>query len=149
MSDKVCPWFSGSCLDRDSCNGCDYYGRWQSLASGDKPSGWELAIRERGKCGSCAGSLAEGYMNIAPLDKYATWKFPVWRNILARAEDKRTPRMACTLLCDTCIDLRKTGKAPPIKWALEVYQENDVYKLRYHDVRTLEAAEPVTEEDLE
>ncbi len=114
----------------------------------DKPSGFELAIRERGKCGSCEGSLAKGHINIVNLDKYATWEFPAWGNILARDIDKRTPRRAVALLCDKCIDLMKEGKAP-IKWALEVYQKDDVYQLRYHDVRTLEAAEPITGEDLE
>jgi Zn ribbon nucleic-acid-binding protein len=125
------------------CSECGYhYHR-------DKPSGWELVLRERGKCGSCAGSLAKGYINSVMLDKYATWEFPAWGNVLARDEDKKTLSRACTFLCDTCIALMQEGKAPPIKWALEIYQENDVYKLLYHDVKGLEAAEPITEEDLE
>ena len=111
-------------------------------------AGLELALRERGKCGSCAGSLANGYINSVMLDQYATWEFPVWGNVLARDEDKRTPRRAVSYLCDKCITLMKEGKAP-IKWALEIYQEDDVYKLLYHDVKDLEAAEPITVEDLE
>lgn len=112
-------------------------------------SGWLLAIRTEGKCGACGGSLAKGFINGIMLDKYATWAFPAWGNILARDEDKRQFKRASTFLCDACVALRKLGRGLPIKWAVEIYQEDEVYKLRYHPVEDLEAADPITGEDLD
>ncbi len=115
---------------------------------GEEESGWQLFIRTEGKCGACGGSLAKGFINGVMLDKYANWEFPAWGNVLARDEDKRELKRASTFLCDACVDLRKLGRGPPIKWAVEIYREDEVYKLRYHPVEGLEAADPITEEDL-
>ncbi len=117
-------------------------GKWE------EESGWLLAIRTEGKCGSCGGSLAKGFINGVMLDKYATWAFPSWGNILARDEDKRQFKRATSFVCDDCINLRKLGRGPPIKWAVEIYQEDEGYKVRLHDIDGLEAAQPITEEDL-
>lgn len=118
----------------------------------EKPSGWEVALRSEGKCCACGGSLENGFINIINLDKYAEWESPAWGNILAQDEDKKQAKRACSVLCDGCIELMRFSRStlgPPIKWAVEIYQEGEAYKLRYHDVKLLKESDPITEEDLE
>lgn len=110
----------------------------------ERPSSWEVALRFEGKCCACGGSLENGFINIVNLDKYTEWEFPAWGNILAREEESQAKR-ACSILCDGCIELKR----PLIKWAVEIYREGEVYKLRYHDVKLLKDSAPITEEDLE
>jgi hypothetical protein len=113
----------------------------------ERPSGWEVVLRFEGRCCACGDSLENGFLNFVNLDKYAEWEFPAWGNVLAREEDKRQGRRACSVLCDGCIELR--NKRPPIKWAVEIYREGEAYKLRYHDVKLLKDSAPITKEDLE
>ena len=123
---------------------------FQMVREQDEEVGWQKVLRSEGKCGSCGGSLAEGFINCVMLDKYATWKFPAWGNILGQDEDKQQARRATTFICDDCVKLKQMGRGSPVKWAVEIYQEEDEeYKLRYHDVEQLEDSEPITEEDLE
>ena len=116
----------------------------------EKPSDWEVALRFEGKCCSCGGTLEDSFLNMVNLDKYVNWKFPAWGNILARNEDKKEAKRAVAILCDDCIRLKQAGKrSPPIRFALEVDKEGEDYVLRYHDIKVLVDADPITEEDLE
>ena len=117
----------------------------------ERPSGWEVALRFEGRCCACGGSLENGFLNLINLDKYAEWEFPAWGTVLAREEDKRQGRRACSILCDNCISRirTRTPPSPSIRWAVEIYREGEAYKLRYHDVKLLKDSTPITEEDLE
>jgi len=77
------------------------------------------------------------------LDKYKTWEYPGWGNILARDPDKRGFGRAGAILCDRCIE----EKNEPIL-AVELYKEDGETRIRYHCVDLLEDAEPITEDDL-
>ena len=101
-------------------------------------------IHARGRCGSCYRPLRDSpYVNMVNLDKYKTWEYPGWGNILARDPDKRGFGRAGAILCDRCIE----EKNEPIL-AVELYKEDGETRIRYHCVDLLDDAEPITEDDL-
>lgn len=101
-------------------------------------------IRELGNCCSCYRSLREShYVNMLTLDKYKTWEYPGWGNILAKDSDKRRLGRACAVLCDRCIE----EKNEPIL-ALELYKVDEETRIRHHCVDLLKDAKPITMADL-
>lgn len=101
-------------------------------------------LRELGCCCSCFRPLRfSRYVNMLTLDKYKTWEYPGWGNILARDPDKRSFGRASAVLCDICID----EKNEPIL-AIELYKVGDETRIKYHCVDLLKDADPITEADL-
>lgn len=101
-------------------------------------------IRELGRCGACYRPLRDSpHVNMVTIDKYKTWEYPGWGNILARDPDKRGFGRASAILCDRCIE----EKNEPIL-AVELYEEDGETRIRYHCMGLLEDAEPITEADL-
>ena len=101
-------------------------------------------LRELGRCGACYLPLRESpHVNMVSLNKYKTWEYPGWGNILARDPDKRSFGRATAILCDRCIE----EKNEPIL-AVEFYKEGGETRIRYRCVDLLEDAEPITEADL-
>lgn len=88
-------------------------------------SEFEEVIRKRVKCCACEGSMAKGHINFIGLDRKATWKYPMWSNVLS---SNRTPR-ASAIICDKCV---KEHKLP--KYAVDI----DGEIVRYHKVKGLE-----------
>jgi len=106
---------------------------------------WEKVLHAQVKCCACSGSLRSStHINLVTLNKYATWKYPAYGNILARDPDKRGSKRAVAILCDECIEQKREAK-----WAVEFVGKGEDLRIRYHDIENLEDAEPVTEEDLE
>lgn len=102
-------------------------------------------IREHVRCCSCMGSMADSrHINLVSLDKYVTWDYPAWGNILVRDPDKRGARRACAVLCDGCVERRRKPY-----YAVEYAGEGDGRHVLYHHVDRLEDAPPITMEDLE
>jgi len=110
---------------------------------------WSEAIRAEGKCCACEGSLKESDgINLVMIDKYAEWEFPCWGNMLLPPEHpKAGMNRAIGVCCDNCIDA-STGKAKPIKLALEVNLLDDKVLINYHDAEKLRDAPPITENDI-
>ena len=88
----------------------------------------EDLIRSFIKCCSCRGSLKNSkHINGVTLDKLATWKYPIWGNVLS---GDRRPR-AIGFVCDQCIQVKA-----PVKYAVEW----DPYfhgPIKYHPVSEL------------
>lgn len=101
------------------------------------PDALKKAMAE-GLCCSCEGPLEGSHVNFVQLMKVATWRFPVWGNVLVSDMGMR----AMALACDNCVNPEKgTMKRKP-KFALDL----DGDEIRYHDVDSLEDARPITEE---
>lgn len=97
-------------------------------------------IRENVKCCSCGGSLESSKLiNGVTLNKLATWKYPVWSNILVR--DKYPEPRATAILCDSCI---KKKRQP--KYAAE--WNNDYSGVIYHKVEKLKDLPEISEEEV-
>lgn len=103
------------------------------------------AIRDQGRCCACYQPMSESpHINMFNLDKYKTWDYPGWGNILARDPSKRAFGRACAVLCDWCID----DKNEPIL-AIEIEKVGDDTRIQYHCVDLLDDADPITEYDLD
>lgn len=108
-------------------------------------SGMADVVHELGRCCACYRPMIESpHVNMLNLDKYKSWEYPGWGNVLARDPDKRNSKRACAVLCDSCID----DKNEPIL-AIELEKVGDDTRIQYHCVDLLEDAEPITEADLE
>jgi hypothetical protein len=92
------------------------------------------------------------HLNMVTLDKFANWKFPTWGNILAKKKQDQIGVRAVAIICDGCVEHKTL-----IKFAIEVeITGNDPQKseaiietvIRYHDLKQLKDASPITENDL-
>jgi len=77
------------------------------------------------------------HINFIALDKLATWKHPVWGNILLREEYPENRALA--IICDDCL---KGNKEP--KYAVE-WDEN-YEKITYHPINELKDLPPINQE---
>jgi len=94
----------------------------------------EMLLRDA-KCCACGNTMSTfPHLNIVPLNKKATWKKPVWDNLLLKPNYRQIPR-AVSLLCDACI---KNSRQ-----ATEVI-EVEGKEIRYHKVADLEDAFHIT-----
>jgi hypothetical protein len=97
-------------------------------------SDWNKLVRAKVKCCACEGSLKDSpHINGINLNKRATWKFPVWSNVLIKDQ---VPR-AVALICDTCLE-----KKHKIKLAIE--WTDKFTTIRYHLISELEDLAPIT-----
>ena len=97
-------------------------------------------IREKVKCCACGGSLKSSkFINGVTLNKLATWKYPVWGNILVR-EKYPEPR-AIAILCDGCIGEKRQSKYA-VEW------NSDYSEVIYHKVRDLQDLPEILEKDI-
>lgn len=112
-------------------------------------SEWSEYVLENARCCACEGPLrGSKHLNLVTIDKFASWEFPIWGNLLAKDPLKRTGR-AAAICCDGCVD-EKTGQAlRPIKFAIEVNKLGEEYIIDYHDAMKLKDAPPITAEDLD
>lgn len=96
---------------------------------------------KRGTCCVCTKPLKDSkYMNMAAIDKKATWKAPVWTNLLIQGLEDR----AIAVVCDGCQEaMEKSGVAGKIKYAIEVREEDK--EIIMHDVDELEDVPPLQE----
>lgn len=101
------------------------------------PDALKKAMAE-GRCCICEGSLEGSRVNFVQLMKLATWRFPIWGNVLLPEMGMR----AMALACDNCVDPEKGSVKGKPKFALDL----DGDEIRYHDFDSLEDAEPITEE---
>ena len=76
-------------------------------------------------------------MNIICLDKEAPWKFPVWNNILV--QDKHPEMRASAVICDHCVDRKREP---------EFAVEFDGKTVKYHPVKDLKDAAPISEQEV-
>jgi len=103
-------------------------------------------LLENGQCCICDDPLSDSeHLNLIQLDKVATWKYPVWGNILS--EDKEINH-AIAVVCDYCIS--PEGQIiGEIKFAIEVdMAEDKTQTIYYHDVRKLQSGSPTFSEDV-
>ena len=106
---------------------------------------WDKIIRARGRCCACGGSLKSSRLiNLIMLNRYATWRYPAWGNILAKDQDKRAAKRAGAILCDRCLEEKRDPRQ-----AVEFKGQGEDLEIIYHDIKNLEDAEPITEEDIE
>lgn len=91
-------------------------------------------------CCSCEGSLQSSrYLNMVGLLKQATWKYPVYGNILVY---KKYPiNRAAAILCDRCIDENRQAR-----FAVEWNQEKT--HVTYHRVEELKDLPPIPDEEI-
>jgi len=97
-------------------------------------------IIDEGHCCICGGPLKGSYANLVTVLKKAPWSFPIWSNIF-------TPEMgnrAMAIVCDNCVN-EETGISLANPTEVIEIQVNDDYIFIYHDINTLEDAEPITE----
>jgi len=86
----------------------------------------EQLIRQKVKCCACEGSLKNSpHINLVSLMKVATWKFPVWGNLLIRVWG-----LAVAVLCDKCVKEKRTPKYA-VEW------NDDLSVVKYHPVESL------------
>ncbi len=102
----------------------------------------EKLILEKGTCCICGQPLSSSkYVNIGMLNKKATWKYPVWGNVLIPGCQGR----ALFYVCDRCQESSEKGIDPgPVKYAVEVRNKEFIL----HRVEELEDVPPVTEADI-
>lgn len=94
----------------------------------EKP--FELLLRDA-KCCACGNPMnISPCLNFVSLNKKATWKKPVWDNLLLKPVYPRVPR-AIAVLCNECIE--------NYRHAIEVI-ELEGEEIRYHKVSDLEDA---------
>ena len=103
-------------------------------------SGFEKKIRNYVKCCACGGSLKRTkFINGICLNKLATWKHPVWGNILVK--DKYPEPRAISILCDQCIE-EKRQPVYAVEWS------DDYSKVAYHKVEDLKDLPDISKEDI-
>ncbi len=87
------------------------------------------------KCCACGNPMSSSpSLNFVSLNKKATWKKPVWDNLLLKPVYPRIPR-AIAVLCDECVE--------NYRHAIEVI-ELEGEEIRYHKVSDLEDAFVIT-----
>ena len=97
-------------------------------------------IKKNVKCCACGNSLEDSkFINGVALNKLATWKYPVWSNILV--QDKYPESRAVAILCDKCVEERKTPR-----FAVEWDTEHNI--ITYHDIKQLKDLPQIKEEDI-
>ena len=90
----------------------------------------EGKIRAKVKCCACEGSLKlSKHLNLVCLDKLATWKYPMWGNILVM--DRHPMNRASAILCDRCIEKKRVPRFA-VEWS------SDYKIVRYHKVEDLQ-----------
>jgi hypothetical protein len=95
---------------------------------------FEMLLRDA-KCCACGNPMSSSlHLNFVSLDKKATWKKPVWDNLLLKPVYPRIPR-AIAVLCNECIENNRQ--------AIEVI-EVEGEEIRYHKVWDLEDAFQIT-----
>lgn len=94
-------------------------------------------ILDKGTCCICSKPLKDSIsLNLAPLDKKATWKSPVWNNVQIPGLEDR----AVAVVCDGCQEAaEKSGVGGRFKYAVEVRGDEIIL----HDVEELEDVEPI------
>jgi len=91
------------------------------------------------KCCACGNPMnISPCLNFVSLNKKATWKKPVWDNLLLKPVYPRIPR-AIAVLCNGCIENKRH--------ATEVI-EIDGEEIRYHKVSDLEDAFAITRDTI-
>ena len=94
-------------------------------------------VRLEGKCCACGGSLKYSkYLNGVTLDKQASWKNPVWGNVLVEGSSGR----AVAFVCDQCLDEKRR-----VRFAVEFGKNGGIV---YHPVGGLESVPSISEEDI-
>lgn len=93
-------------------------------------------IIEKGTCCICSKPMKESkFISLARIDKKATWKYPVWNNVLIPGLEDR----AVAIMCDGCREASEiSGVCGMIKYAVETRGE----KVIMHDIEELEDAAP-------
>lgn len=100
----------------------------------DSEEVFAMMLREA-KCCACGNPMnISPCLNFVSLDKKATWKKPVWDNLLLKPSYPRIPR-AIAVQCDECIENNRH--------AIEVI-EIEGEEIRYHKVSDLEDAFVIT-----
>lgn len=104
---------------------------------------FERLMFEKGKCCICCQPLSESkFVNMAMLNKEASWQFPTWGNVLIQGCEGG----AMAVVCDGCQEANeKSGVPGRIKYAIEVTGDDRVI---FHDIEGLEDVESVTERDI-
>jgi len=97
-------------------------------------------IKKNVKCCACGNSLEDSkFINGVALNKLAIWKYPVWNNLLV--QDKYPESRAVAILCDKCVEERKTPR-----FAVEWDTEHNI--ITYHDIKQLKDLPQIKEEDI-
>ena len=95
---------------------------------------------ENGQCCICKKALnTSKQVNFAMLDKFITWKFPGWGNILAKKAGDRMAARALAVVCDSCYNANRNRKlVGEVQFAIEVDTINK--QIVYHPVEDLRDA---------
>lgn len=98
-------------------------------------------LSEKGTCCICGKSLKDSKnINLAMLDKIATWLSPAWNNSLLKGTDRR----AVAVVCDGCHESNvQTGVVEKVKYAIEIKDG----EILLHNVDELKDIEPILDED--
>jgi hypothetical protein len=99
-------------------------------------------VMAEGKCCICESPLKGSHPNLVNIDKVATWKFPVWGNILLQEKWQR----ALGMVCDNCVNVETGTIIGSVKLAIEIGSVDGEDYFRYHDITELEDVEPITSE---
>lgn len=103
-------------------------------SSMDSEELFEMLLREA-KCCACGNPMSiSPHLNFVSLNKKATWKKPIWDNLMLKPVYPRIPR-AIAVQCDECIENNRQ--------TIEVI-EIDGEEIRYHKVADLEDAFEIT-----
>ncbi|MEW6573161.1 MAG: hypothetical protein AB1374_05960 [Bacillota bacterium] len=133
--ERACP---GGCywVEPDLCSRC--------AERSDVDKGPEDLLRRDGVCCSCGKLLASSlHLNLVALNKRATWRYPVWDNMLLKPEHERIPR-AVSVVCDKCVD----GERIPA-WAVEFrFGDSGRAEIVYHEVTDLQDVFEITDDML-
>ena len=99
----------------------------------------EKWIKDNVRCCACGGSLKRSrFINMIALDKLATWKWPVWGNVLLL--NKYPMNRAIAILCDKCIEKNRKPKYA-VEWDMK---HNSV---KYHLIKNLKDLPPIPPEE--
>lgn len=97
-------------------------------------------IKEKVRCCACCEFLEDSkHINGITLNKLATWKYPVWSNLLV--QDLHPEPRASAIICDRCVDEKKTPKFA-VEWT------EGLTEVVYHPVSSLKDLPAITEEEI-
>jgi len=101
-------------------------------------------LLEKGLCCTCNSPLKDSkHVNLVQLNRVATWKTPIWGNILSESQELK---YALAVVCDNCISPEKMNE---IKFAIEIEMSgNTPSNIYYHAVENLEKGSPTFSEEV-
>jgi len=101
-------------------------------------------LLKKGLCCACNSPLKDSkHINLVQLNRVATWKTPIWGNILSESQELK---YALAVVCDNCVSPEKMNE---IKFAIEIEMSgNTPSNIYYHAVENLEKGSPTFSEEV-